>query len=400
MKIGVVGLGFVGLVTAAVLSSDGFEVIGIDVDPEKIRKLKEGKVPIYEPELEKYIRRGNPEFSLDYTLLRSADLTFVSVPTPTVDRNIDLSFIFDAVGKISGITGSDIVIKSTVVPGTAKKIMDRIPNNVISNPEFLREGAAIHDTLHPDRVIIGGNNAELVERVWSFTGAPAIKTTNENAELIKYASNAFLATKISFINEIANLCEQIPETDVDTVATGMGLDRRIGSTFLKAGIGYGGSCFPKDTQALMSFADSFGQEMKIVRSATEVNESRIQRFLDRMGAFFENLSDLKVLQLGLSFKDNTNDSRESPALNLYYKLKDRVKQLTVYDPVSKVEGVDYCMDLEVGLKDKDAIVIATEWPEFKILEKMDVKIPIFDGRRILDPAKFKKYIGVGLYEQG
>ncbi|MEM3431642.1 MAG: nucleotide sugar dehydrogenase, partial [Candidatus Micrarchaeia archaeon] len=233
--------------------------------------------------------------------------------------------------------------------------------------------------------------------VWKFTKAPVIKTTNENAELIKYASNAFLAVKISYINEIANLCEKIPNTDVEIIAMGMGYDKRIGPLFLKAGIGYGGSCFPKDTEALISFAESLGAEMSIVKSARKVNESRIERIINIIIKKFGKIEGLKILQLGITFKDNTNDTRESQALKLYYTLKEKGAYVTVYDPVAKISDLNYCKKIEKCIEKSNLIIIASEWPEFKNLEKMNIEKPVIDGRRILDPSKFKEYIGVGRY---
>lgn len=402
MKIGVVGMGFVGSVTAAVLADHGNEVIGIDVDKKKIEDFSSGNIPIFEPGLKELIikNRKNLKFSADYFSLENTSIIFIAVPTPTVKGKINLEYVYSAVKSVISVNkDAIIVIKSTVVPGTATKIANEFNIQVVSNPEFLREGNAIYDTVHPDRVVIGGDekHATIVSELWKFTNAPMLITTRENAELIKYASNAFLATKISFINEIANLCEKIPNADVEIIAKGMGYDKRIGPLFLKAGIGYGGSCFPKDTQALISFAEEKGEEMKIVKAAKKVNEERIGRIIKIIEKKFGRIKGLRILQLGISFKENTSDLRESQALKLYDALIEKGADVVVFDPVIKNENIKICKSLEECIKNSDLIVVATEWPDFKVLEKMDINIPVIDGRRILDPEKFKDYIGVGRY---
>ena len=229
MRIGVVGLGYVGLVTAAVLASRGNSVTGIDLDVSRINMLRFGKTPIFEPELENRIRnaKDNLEFSTDYSKLANCEVIFLCVPTPNISNKIDLKYVFAAASEVKKYSiSSDLVIKSTVLPGTARKVSELTGMNIVSNPEFTREGSAVPDTEKPDRIVVGGKSVENVKKIWEFTGSPVIITTNENAELIKYASNAFLAVKISFINQIADLCERIPGTDVNMVAEGMGLDRR------------------------------------------------------------------------------------------------------------------------------------------------------------------------------
>ncbi len=402
MKIGVVGLGFVGSVTAAVLADQGNQVIGLDIDSQKIKLLNSGKSPIFEPGLDELINKtkSNLKFTTDYSFLNDSEVIFIAVPTPNENGKINLNYVYSAVKSITSVNrNAIIVIKSTVIPGTGTRIEKEFKVKIVSNPEFLREGNAIQDTIHPDRVVIGGEYepSSIISEIWKFTNAPILLTTRENAELIKYASNAFLATKISFINEIANLCEKIPNADVEIVARGMGMDRRIGPMFLKAGIGYGGSCFPKDTQALISFAEDIGEEMKIVKATKKVNEERIERVIKILEGKFKRLQGLRILQLGISFKENTNDVRESQALKLYEKLKEKGAIVNVFDPVSRISGIDYCNSIEDCINNADVIVIATEWQEFKILEKMNIKIPVIDGRRILSPDKFEKYIGIGRY---
>ncbi len=402
MKVGVVGLGFVGSVTAAVLADQGNDVVGLDIDYQKIKMLNSGRSPIFEPGLEELIKRNknNLKFTTDYSFLKDAEVIFIAVPTPNENGKINLNYVYSAVRSIKSVNrNAIIVIKSTVIPGTGTRIEKEFQVKIVSNPEFLREGNAIQDTIHPDRVVIGGEyeNSSIISEIWRFTNAPILLTTRENAELIKYASNAFLATKISFINEIANLCEKIPNADVEIVAKGMGMDKRIGPLFLKAGIGYGGSCFPKDTQALISFAEEIGEEMKIVKAARKVNEERIDRIIKILEGKFKKLKGLRILQLGISFKENTSDVRESQALKLYEMLKEKGAIVNVFDPVNRIDGIDYCSSIEDCINNADVIIIATEWQEFRILEKMNLKIPVIDGRRILNPDKFEKYIGIGRY---
>jgi len=403
MKVGIVGLGYVGLVTAVALASVGNEVIGVDIDNKRIEALKQGNLPIYEPGLDELFQKysKNLSFSTDYAKLKDAELVYIIVPTPTVNGKIDLSHVIDAAKSIKNAKPDAIlVIKSTVVPGTAKMVHELTSLSVVSNPEFTREGSAVQDTLQPDRIVIGGSNkkaVELVEKLWSFSNAPIIKTTNENAELIKYASNAFLATKISFINEIANLCEKIPGADVDVVAQGMGLDKRIAPYFLKAGIGYGGSCFPKDTKAIAAFARENGEELSIVEAAMRVNEERIKRVVKKVSELMpkSNEEDAKVCVLGIAFKDNTDDIRESQALKLIWALKEKGYRVIAYDPIVKkpIEGVEIAGSMEEGIRNAKLVVVATEWDEFKGI-KTDK--PVIDARRILDPEKKNVYaIGHG-----
>ena len=285
MRIGIVGLGYVGLVTAAVLANSGNSVTGVDVDVSRIQSLRAGKSPIFEPQLDERIRtaKDNLEFSSDYSKLSNSETIFLCVPTPNLVNRIDLRYVMSAASEVKKYSpSSNLVIKSTVLPGTARKVSELTGMNVVSNPEFTREGSAVHDTEKPDRIIIGGKSVDAVKKLWEFTGSPVIVTTNENAELIKYASNAFLAVKISFINQIADLCERIPDTDVNVVAEGMGMDRRIGREFLKAGLGYGGSCFPKDTLAISSFAVENGVNLSIVNSAIQYNEERVPFLVNKI----------------------------------------------------------------------------------------------------------------------
>jgi len=402
MNIGVVGMGFVGSVTAAVLADHGNSIIALDVDSEKIGRFNSEDIPIFEPGLKDLMLKNkkNLKFTTDYKTLKNSEIIFVAVPTPNSNGKINLDYVYKAIDSIKSVNnGALIVIKSTVIPGTGSKIKNEFNVRIVSNPEFLREGNAIEDTVHPDRVIVGGEEeyVEKVANIWKFTNAPILITTRENAELIKYASNSFLATKISYINEIANLCEMIPNSDVETVAKGMGYDRRIGPLFLKAGIGYGGSCFPKDTEAFITYAQELGEDLKIIKATKNVNEDRVSRITDILRKKFVKIEGLKILQLGISFKENTNDLRESQALKLYYLLIENGAEVTVFDPVNSVDGINFCENLDDCLNVVDAIVVATEWLEFKKLETMNIKKPIIDGRRILNPEKFEKYTGIGRF---
>lgn len=404
MKIGVIGLGYIGSITAAVLASRGNEVTGVDNSDEKIHSFISGNPPIYEPELKDLLHEhfSSLTFSTAYESLKEVDAAFIAVPTPNKDGHIDISYVMEAAKSLSQVNHSCvIVIKSTVVPGTARKVSETTGMKVVSNPEFTREGSAIHDTISPDRVVIGGYDdeaCELVNKTWAFTGAPVIKTTNENAELIKYASNSFLATKISFINEFANLCENIPGADVEIVAKGMGLDKRIGDRFLKAGIGYGGSCFPKDTLAIAAYAREMGSELKIVETSSSVNEGRIVHALDlirnRSGS---NLIACNVCILGIAFKDSTDDIRESQSLKLIQSLKPLVKSVNVFDSVitKEIEGTKRCNSLEECISFSDMVIVATEWPQFSKLPESTWQKIVVDLRRVLNPTEHKKFLAIG-----
>ncbi|MEM0133937.1 MAG: UDP-glucose/GDP-mannose dehydrogenase family protein [Thermoplasmatales archaeon] len=403
MKIAVIGLGFVGLVTATVLAGQGNSVICIDNDERKTDKLKDGDLYIYEPGLKELLDKnsGRMVFTSDYSLLKGSDVAFICVPTPNANGRINLSYVVDSVLSVNSVDKyATIAVKSTVVPGTASQLSQKIKRDVVSNPEFLREGNAIEDTIHPDRIVLGGRNAGDIEKVlkaWEFTGATVLKTTNENAELIKYASNAFLATKISFINEIANLCENIPGADVDVVAQGMGMDHRIGKEFLRAGIGFGGSCFPKDTTALVSYAKEKGVELKIVKSAIEVNEERIGHAVGMIKQELGDLRGKKICILGLAFKDNTNDLRESKSIELINELRARGANISAYDPVVKeLDEVETVKRVEDCGK-ADCIVIASEWSEFKTNSLYNSAKKVIDLRKIVNLHVHKNVRAIGVY---
>ena len=404
MKIGIIGMGYVGLVTSAVLANHGNHVVGVDIDTEKITKLKNNSIPIFEPQLEKYINENNKrlEFSTDYRSLIDREAVFICTPTPTKNGRIDTSYVEKSCRNLKNVNPNcTVIIKSTVVPGTAKRIINETKMDVITNPEFTREGSAIFDTENPDRIVIGGANTSLVEKIWSFTESPIITTTNENAELIKYASNSFLAMKISFINEIANLCERIPGADVDVIAKGMGYDKRIAPLFLKAGIGYGGSCFPKDTEALYGFAQDNGVHMTLIEAVMEINQTRVAHAINLIETHNNNFKGKKIGVLGIAFKDNTDDIRESKAIEVVNTLVQKGYEVSVFDPsVKKINlNVKICNSIDECVKESDVIVIAGEWNEFRSLETMDISKPVFDLKRILDKNSINNYRGIGLWRE-
>lgn len=403
MKIGVVGLGYIGLVTSVVLAEAGNDITGIDIDIAKIELLKKWEPCIYEPGLRELLKKNKNRlsFSSDYSKLSDTEVIFITVPTPTENGKANIRYVYSAVESIAEVNKKAvIVIKSTVLPGTARELAKKSGMTVVSNPEFTKEGTAVYDTLNPDRVVIGGNDKNAVEKVnyiWAFTKAPVIKTTNENAELIKYASNSFLATKISYINEIADLCEIIPGCDAEIIAEGMGLDKRIAPYFLKAGIGFGGSCFPKDTAALVTFSKELGKETKIVKAAMEVNEGRINKTVSLLRQQLGDISKRRIGVLGITFKGDTDDIRGSQAIKLIKMLQSLDCYVNVYDPRAKdtPEGTRRFADLDSCIENSDALVIATEWTEFKSL-KIENK-PVIDMKRVLKPGSFKSLKSVGRY---
>lgn len=399
MRIGVVGLGYVGLVTAAVLADKGHDIIGVDIDQDKLQKLREEVVPFYEPGLKELLIRNKEKlhFSNSYDSLSKSEVVFLCVPTPDRDGKINLDYVLEATKLVGEKSPNSIkVIKSTVTPGTAKLIRERTGIDVVSNPEFLKEGSAINDTLHPDRIIVGGSKSDVysVAELWSFCEAPLLITSNENAELIKYASNSFLAVKISFINEMADLCQRVPNADVSVIAEGMGLDRRIGKDFLRAGLGFGGSCFPKDTKALVSYAEEQGVDLSIVKAAIGLNEVRVNRIVENLVLKFGDVKSKNVCILGLSFKANTDDVRYSKPLELAMELRRRGAKVRFYDPV-----VPTTEDFEVGNDPQDCIdgsdiaIVASEWEEFPGLDYSKTKC-VVDFRGVLSNEKTQFKVGV------
>ncbi|HET9228661.1 MAG TPA: UDP-glucose/GDP-mannose dehydrogenase family protein [Thermoanaerobaculia bacterium] len=431
MNICVVGTGYVGLVTGACLADFGMHVVGVDKDKAKIDRLKNGEIPIYEPGLgtlvKKNMEEGRLVFSTDLgPAIEEAQAVFIAVGTPPrEDGSADLTFIREVAESIgTHLNGYKIIVtKSTVPIGTGRMVEQIVREKaggkhrfaVVSNPEFLREGSAIDDFMHPDRVVIGTRDekaAELMKDVYSPLAAadvPIIVTDVESAELIKYASNGFLATKISFINEVARICEAWG-ANVEVVAKGMGLDSRIGSKFLSAGPGFGGSCFPKDTRAVAQIARDAGLHFRIIDAVVEVNEEVQTRMLDKIEAAMEDgISGKTVAVLGLSFKPNTDDVRESPALVIVKGLLDGGATVRAYDPEAMnafeemFKGdVLYCKDAYEAAEGADVLVIVTEWNQFRKLEldRLHLKRPlIVDLRNLYEPDKMAaagfRYVSIG-----
>ncbi len=414
MKIAVVGTGYVGLVTGTCLAETGNSVICVDIDKEKVEKMKSGIVPIYEPHLDIIFERNIKQGRLKFTThlkdaLDISEIIFLALPTPPdEDGSADLSYIL-GVSKEIGKLLKDykvIVDKSTVPVGTAEKVHAEISKNakcefdVVSNPEFLREGFAVDDFMKPDRVIVG-TSSERAKKLMTalFTpfvrqGNPIIFMDERSAELTKYAANSFLATKISFMNEIANLCE-ILGANVDNVRAGIGSDTRIGKRFLFPGIGYGGSCFPKDLQALVKSATDVNYDFKILKSVMNVNETQRSRIVPKIKDYFKkNLKGKKIAVWGLAFKPDTDDIREAPSLYIIEELLKAGAEISAYDPeamnnVSKImkDKIQYALDQYDCLKDADCLLICTEWsvfrtPDFEKVNSLLKNKIIFDGRNL------------------
>lgn len=420
-KIAMLGVGYVGLVSGTGLADFGNEVICYDIDPFKIEKLNNGKIPIYEPGLvdlvKKNVDKGHLKFTNDLAqAVRESEVIFLAVPTPSgEDGAVDLSYVFNAVDQIAKhINGFKVIVtKSTVEVGTNDRIRERMLADkiapemfeVVSNPEFLREGSAVGDFMRPDRVVIGTSSEKALEimkeiyRALYLIETPIVATDIHTAEMIKYASNAFLATKISFINEIANLCELV-DADVQLVAKAMGLDGRIGKKFLHAGPGYGGSCFPKDTSALTKIAEKAGMRATIVEAVMEVNKRQKMRVVGKLLKVIPDLTNKTIGILGLAFKPNTDDVRDAPALIVIDEILKRGGQIKAYDPEAMNEmrkhfpQITYVASTEDAVKGVDALIIMTEWNEFRNLDlnylKSVMKNPIMiDTRNIYDPQKVK-----------
>jgi len=431
MHIAVIGTGYVGLVTGACFAEFGVEVTCVDVDESKIERLKNGIIPIYEPGLDKIVEKNAADGRLHFTTdiasaVKEALVVFLAVGTPPKeDGSPDMSYYQQAAKDIAeSINGYKVLVtKSTVPVGTGKWLRQFVSENlktdtnfgVASNPEFLREGAAIQDFMRPDRVVIGSNEAEAIEvmkelyRPLYLIETPIVITSLEAAELIKYAANAFLATKITFINEIANLCDAIG-CDVHDVARGIGMDNRIGRKFLHPGPGYGGSCFPKDTRALTTVADQFGVETRIVDAVIDANERQRDAMIPKIEKLVGNLSGKRIGVLGLSFKPETDDMRESPAIDIINTLVERGASVIAFDPVAMEEAkhvlpnIEYAHDEYDAITGADALVIVTEWNQFRALDmdrvKSLLKAPkVADLRNIYEPADMRElgfeYVGVG-----
>ncbi len=421
MKIAMVGTGYVGLVTGACFAETGNHVTCVDIDPKKIDMLRQGQIPIYEPGLEELVRRNSKQGRLRFTTqLREAvdnvDFVFVAVGTPQGDDgSADLSALFAVVDQLAEVLpeGPTVVIKSTVPVGTNTKVAARLQEkaareiDVASNPEFLKEGAALEDCMKPDRVVVGvrkqatGDMLRALYAPFLRTEHPFLTMNPESAEMTKYVANAMLATKISFINEVANMCERL-DADVNDVRRGIGHDERIGFQFLFPGLGYGGSCFPKDIRALAAIATQAGVEPQMLRAVDEINTRQKSILLGKILAECgEDLSGKQLAMWGLSFKPRTDDIREAPALVLVDELLKRGASLTVHDPAAMEhvralygDKLTYAESPSDALDKADALIISTEWneyrhPEFAEMRRRMARPLVFDGRNLYEPAKMQ-----------
>jgi UDPglucose 6-dehydrogenase len=407
--IGVVGIGWVGLVTAACFADLGSDVVALDILTEKVEALQRGEAPFYEPGLADLLARNRER--LNFTtemseLLEGRRLLFCCVDTPpTYSGDADLSRVDAVVSGLADSREHALVMKSTVPAGTGAAIRRRAPElSYVSCPEFLKEGTAVKDFMHPDRVVIGSDPgdevaADTLEALYAPLGGEMVRTDVSSAEMIKLAANAFLATKISFINEIANVCEEVG-ADVTEVARGMGLDSRIGSSFLRAGIGYGGSCFPKDVSALKQLAGNTGYHFQLLNSVIEVNELQKRRVIGKLVKHLDTLVGKRIALLGLSFKPDTDDMREASSLVLAARLQGEGAEVVAYDPVAEARASELLPTVALAdtateaLAGADAAVLVTEWPEFGELEWAEVAkqmaSPVLvDGRNFLDPKTLR-----------
>ncbi len=428
MRICVIGTGYVGLVTGAVFSDMGNDTWCVDVDADKIDKLNNGVMPIYEPGLEEMVKRNMDEcrirFSTDVGAgVEFAEIVFICVGTPSGNGGeTDLSYV-ESAAKMIGERLNDykvIVNKSTVPVGTGD-LVRRIVNetktsdvefDVVSNPEFLREGSAISDALNPDRVVIGAptnNVAFKLMELYAMIGAPILITDVSSAELIKYASNAFLSVKISFINAIANICESAG-ANVTDVSRGIGMDKRIGESFLSAGLGYGGSCFPKDVRSLVRTSADLGYDFDLLKEVIDINEERVERFVNRINDRFPDMKEATIGMLGLAFKPDTDDMREAKSVEIINLLTAKGAKIKAYDPVAMdsarkmLPDIEYCDSAYEVAEGVDALVVVTEWREFlslnleKIKGAMSAPV-IFDGRNIYNPDRMRS-LGFEYYSIG
>ena len=432
MRIAVVGTGYVGLVLGACLAENGNNVICVDKDQSKVDMLKAGRMPIYEPGLEEMVRRNDHEERLSFTTdlpgaVQASQIVFIAVGTPQgEDGSADLQHVLSVAADIGRAMNKYTVVadKSTVPVGTAQKVRAEVakfakhPFSVVSNPEFLKQGAAVEDSMKPDRVVVGVEPGDekagaIMRELWApftRTGAPIMMMDTASAELCKYAANAILATRISFMNEVANVCELVG-ADVDHVRKAMGADRRIGTSFLFPGVGYGGSCFPKDVKALMKSSSDRGYDFKILKSVEAVNQAQKERLVAKIEAHFKELKGRTIALWGLAFKPRTDDMREAPAIPIIEKLLARGASVRAYDPAAApvakriFDGrIALCEKSYDALSGADALAIVTEWNEFREpdFDKMRslLKSPVvFDGRNIYSPGQMRQlgftYFSIG-----
>jgi len=418
MNIGIIGLGFVGLSLTSVLASKGYTTIGIDIDIKKCKEIAAGNPPFFEPKLEKTLREGLKKkltISDDFSLVKSCDLIFVTVGTPQKSNGkIDLSMIKKSVTKIGknmykNKKNQIIFIKSTVTPGTMKNIilpiLEKNSNKkagnefgLISNPEFLQETSAIKDTKFPHAVVLGGYNTTYMKKAKNFfsklhPNSPIIITNHQTAEMVKYANNSFLATKISFINQLSNICQNIPEANIDDIAKTIGLDPRIGKLFLNAGPGYGGSCLPKDMKALINFASDIGVKPSLLNAVEEINTKQLEEIIKLVEKKLRGISSKRITIMGTAFKPNTDDVRDSISIELIKKLLKMKAKITIYDPkaienTKKIFGkkILYENSISDALKKSQCVVFMTHWKEFENIDNKSIRHMkrklIIDSRRI------------------
>ncbi len=419
-KLGIFGAGYVGLVTGACFADLGHEVVIRDVIPERIERLKAGEVPIYEPGLDKVLERNkkNLRFTLDIDeTVDGAEFLYVAVGTPpTYSGDADLAAVWSVVDALpEGLSGTVLVMKSTVPVGTGEHVRARLDARgltgvgYVSNPEFLAEGSALADFMSPDRVVVGAFNSADGDRVVELhkgVDTEIVRTDVPSAELVKLAANAFLSTRISFINEIANVCDLVG-ADVEDVARGVGLDHRLGPHFLRAGIGFGGSCFPKDVTALKQLAGNSGYPFLLLQAVWEVNELQKRRVVSKLEKHLGSLRGKKIALLGLAFKANTDDMREAPSRVIAYRLLAEGAEVRAWDPVARpndLAGVQLTDSILDAVRDADAAVIVTEWPELREVATAELRDAmarplIIDGRNLLDPVAVQAagfaYEGIG-----
>ena len=418
MKICIIGTGYVGLVTGTFFAEIGHDVICVDNAPEKVKMLNSGQMPIFEPGLEEMVKRNAAAGRLKFTSstkegVEKSDVVFIAVPTPPQpDGSVDLSFMEKVSREIAEVLTryKVIVDKSTVPVRTGEKVAETIKRyckskvefDVVSNPEFLREGFAVDDFLHPDRIVLGVQNQRPVhalKEIYAPIKAPVVVTDINSAELIKHASNSFLALKISYINAVSVICEEAG-ANVEEVAAGMGMDKRIGRSFLNASLGFGGSCFPKDLSAFIKISEQLGYDFGLLREVQKINALQMERFVRKMADTLWVIKEKKIGVLGLAFKQNTDDIRMSPAIALCQRLRKEGAHLRVYDPKAMdkaktvLKEVTFVDDMNKVPEGCDALVIATEWPQFKELDldnarKVMTHPILFDGRNLFDPAQME-----------
>jgi len=422
MDISIIGSGYVGLVTGACFADVGHHVICVDNDSEKVKQLKAGEVPIYEPGLEEIIHRNVSARRLHFTgniqeAVERSQIIFIAVPTPPLpDGDVDLSFVEKVAREIAGVLTDYRVIvdKSTVPVKTGEKVAESIKRynrhgakfDVVSNPEFLREGCAVADLMHPDRIVIGAQSEQaidLMKKVYEPFMAPILVTDISSAELIKHCANSFLALKISYINAVSGICEA-SGADVEKVADGIGMDHRIGRDFLNAGIGYGGSCFPKDIAAFIAISDQLGTPFNLLREVQHINEGQKARFLKRIRETLWVLREKRIAVWGLTFKPDTDDLRSSVAIELVEQLLREGAHVVAYDPkgmhkaraIKAIADAQFASSALEAVTDAEALIIATDWNEFAnvdltvLKEKMQTPI-VFDGRNLLDPETMRQF---------